>query len=173
MPVWRPAVWVTDPGRPDTTSSTRGPRNGPHTMAVGRCPSSRSSERQRRSHRRPDSRRTGGLGLRPWDSADGSSHAIMSRRGARGRDRCQSARRLLPRMAHALDHRDDPGSHRSPEHCRPAVTPWTSAADGLTGFVMLLTQNPETVILDLGLPDITGDRLLSMIRAASARSPSS
>ena len=47
-----------------------------------------------------------------------------------------------------------------------------SAADGLTGLQMLLTQNPETVILDLGLPDITGDRLLSMIRAASG-SPSS
>lgn len=42
-----------------------------------------------------------------------------------------------------------------------------SAADGLTGLQLLLTQNPEAVILDLGLPDISGDRLLSMIRAAS------
>ena len=71
-------------------------------------------------------------------------------------------------MVHVLIIEDDPG-------IRTAVTralqarghAVDSAADGLTGLQMLLTQNPETVILDLGLPDITGDRLLSMIRAAS------
>ncbi|MCU0278227.1 MAG: response regulator transcription factor [Candidatus Nanopelagicales bacterium] len=71
-------------------------------------------------------------------------------------------------MVHVLLIEDDPG-------IRTAVTrallarghAVDSAPDGLTGLQMLLTQDPETVILDLGLPDISGDRLLSMIRAAS------
>ena len=71
-------------------------------------------------------------------------------------------------MVHVLLIEDDPG-------IRTAVTrallarghAVDSAPDGLTGLQSLLTQNPETVILDLGLPDISGDRLLSMIRAAS------
>ena len=71
-------------------------------------------------------------------------------------------------MVHVLLIEDDPG-------IRSAVTrallarghAVDTAPDGLTGLQMLLTQNPETVILDLGLPDINGDRLLGMIRAAS------
>lgn len=71
-------------------------------------------------------------------------------------------------MVHVLVIEDDPG-------IRSAVTralqarghAVDSAADGLTGLQVMLTQNPETVILDLGLPDISGERLLGMIRAAS------
>lgn len=71
-------------------------------------------------------------------------------------------------MVHVLLIEDDPG-------IRSAVTrallasghAVDSAPDGLTGLQLLLTQNPETVILDLGLPDISGARLLGMIRAAS------
>jgi DNA-binding response OmpR family regulator len=71
-------------------------------------------------------------------------------------------------MVHVLLIEDDPG-------IRSAVTrnllsrghAVDSAPDGLTGLQALLTQDPEAVILDLGLPDITGERLLSMIRAAS------
>lgn len=71
-------------------------------------------------------------------------------------------------MVHILLIEDDPG-------IRSAVTrallsrghAVDSAADGLTGLQLMLTQNPETVILDLGLPDISGERLLGMIRAAS------
>lgn len=71
-------------------------------------------------------------------------------------------------MVHVLVIEDDPG-------IRTAVTrallarghAVDSAADGLTGLQVMLTQNPETVILDLGLPDISGERLLGMIRAAS------
>lgn len=71
-------------------------------------------------------------------------------------------------MVHVLLIEDDPG-------IRSAVTrsllarghAVDSAPDGLTGLQLMLTQNPEAVILDLGLPDISGDRLLGMIRAAS------
>ncbi len=69
---------------------------------------------------------------------------------------------------HVLLIEDDPG-------IRTAVTrallarghAVDTAPDGLTGLQSLLTQNPEAVILDLGLPDITGEQLLSMIRAAT------
>lgn len=71
-------------------------------------------------------------------------------------------------MVHVLLIEDDPG-------IRTAVTrallarghAVDSAPDGLTGLQSLLTQEPEAVILDLGLPDISGERLLTMIRAAS------
>ena len=71
-------------------------------------------------------------------------------------------------MVHVLLIEDDPG-------IRTAVTrsllarghAVDTAPDGLTGLQSLLTQNPEAVILDLGLPDITGEQLLSMIRAAT------
>ena len=71
-------------------------------------------------------------------------------------------------MVHVLLIEDDPG-------IRSAVTrnllsrghAVDSAADGLSGLQAMLTQDPEAVILDLGLPDISGERLLSMIRAAS------
>jgi len=71
-------------------------------------------------------------------------------------------------VVHVLLIEDDPG-------IRTAVTrallarghAVDTAPDGLTGLQSLLTQNPEAVILDLGLPDITGEQLLSMIRAAT------
>ena len=42
-----------------------------------------------------------------------------------------------------------------------------AAATGLDGLQALLAQAPDVIILDLGLPDINGDRLLGMIRAVS------
>ena len=33
-----------------------------------------------------------------------------------------------------------------------------SAATGLDGLQVMLTKQPEVVVLDLGLPDVAGDR---------------
>ena len=40
-----------------------------------------------------------------------------------------------------------------------------SAANGLDGLQLMLTGGPDVVVLDLGLPDVDGQRLLGMIRA--------
>src|SRR4051812_41960926 len=40
-----------------------------------------------------------------------------------------------------------------------------SAPTGLDGLQTLLTAGPDVVVLDLGLPDVGGERLLGMIRA--------
>jgi two-component system KDP operon response regulator KdpE len=42
-----------------------------------------------------------------------------------------------------------------------------SAGTGLDGLQQMLTGDPEVVVLDLGLPDVDGERLLGMIRAVS------
>jgi DNA-binding response OmpR family regulator len=42
-----------------------------------------------------------------------------------------------------------------------------SAANGLDGLQSMLTGAPDAIVLDLGLPDVTGERLLGMIRAVS------
>jgi DNA-binding response OmpR family regulator len=42
-----------------------------------------------------------------------------------------------------------------------------SAADAMTGLQHLLADPPDAVVLDLGLPDLPGERLLTMIRAVS------
>lgn len=42
-----------------------------------------------------------------------------------------------------------------------------AATNGLDGLQMMLTGEPEVIILDLGLPDVPGERLLGMIRAVS------
>lgn len=42
-----------------------------------------------------------------------------------------------------------------------------SAGSGLDGLQALLVGNPDAVVLDLGLPDVPGERLLGMIRAVS------
>lgn len=42
-----------------------------------------------------------------------------------------------------------------------------SAPNGLDGLQLMLTGEPEVIILDLGLPDVSGERLLGMIRAVS------
>ena len=72
-------------------------------------------------------------------------------------------------MVHVLIIEDDPGIRtaltRALQARGHAVD---SAPDGLGGLQSLLTQEPEAVILDLGLPDVSGERLLGMIRAASA-----
>ncbi|GAW49058.1 MULTISPECIES: response regulator transcription factor [unclassified Nocardioides] len=41
------------------------------------------------------------------------------------------------------------------------------AATGLAGLELVLTERPQTVLLDLGLPDVSGLALIGMIRAAS------
>jgi DNA-binding response OmpR family regulator len=42
-----------------------------------------------------------------------------------------------------------------------------SAGTGLDGLQVMLTGSPDAVVLDLGLPDVDGERLLGMIRAVS------
>lgn len=42
-----------------------------------------------------------------------------------------------------------------------------SAGDAMTGLQRLVSQPPDAVVLDLGLPDVPGERLLTMIRAVS------
>jgi DNA-binding response OmpR family regulator len=42
-----------------------------------------------------------------------------------------------------------------------------SAADAMSGLQRLVAEPPDVVVLDLGLPDVPGDRLLSMIRAVN------
>lgn len=42
----------------------------------------------------------------------------------------------------------------------------TEARDGMQGLESLLSSDPEVVLLDLGLPDIDGLTLISMMRAA-------
>ncbi len=43
-----------------------------------------------------------------------------------------------------------------------------SAPNGLDGLQQLLTGQPDVVVLDLGLPDVPGERILGMIRAVDA-----
>jgi DNA-binding response OmpR family regulator len=43
----------------------------------------------------------------------------------------------------------------------------TSAATGIAGLTSAVDDNPDVVVLDLGLPDIDGLRVLSMVRAVS------
>jgi two-component system, OmpR family, response regulator PrrA len=71
-------------------------------------------------------------------------------------------------VAHVLFIEDDPG-------IRGAVVrallgrghAVDSAGSGLDGLQAMLTGTPDVVVLDLGLPDVDGERLLGMIRAVS------
>ena len=71
-------------------------------------------------------------------------------------------------MAHVLIVEDDGGIRsaviRSLTARGHAVD---SATSGLDGLQAMLTQQPDVVILDLGLPDVPGERILGMIRAVS------
>ena len=42
-----------------------------------------------------------------------------------------------------------------------------TAATGMAGLELLLAEHPQVLLLDLGLPDVSGLTLISMIRAAS------
>jgi two-component system, OmpR family, KDP operon response regulator KdpE len=42
-----------------------------------------------------------------------------------------------------------------------------SAADAMAGLQQMVAAPPDAVVLDLGLPDLPGERLLTMIRAVS------
>ncbi len=42
-----------------------------------------------------------------------------------------------------------------------------SAGTGLDGLQSMLTGAPDVIVLDLGLPDVAGERLLGMVRAVS------
>ena len=42
-----------------------------------------------------------------------------------------------------------------------------SAADAMSGLQQLVAEPPDAVVLDLGLPDLPGERLLTMIRAVN------
>jgi DNA-binding response OmpR family regulator len=70
-------------------------------------------------------------------------------------------------VAHVLLIEDDPGIRTAVTralHSRGHAV--DSAATGLDGLQALLRDAPDVVILDLGLPDIGGERMLTMIRAA-------
>lgn len=71
-------------------------------------------------------------------------------------------------MAHVLVIEDDPGIRtaviRALTARGHAVDPATTGLDGLQ---TILSNDPEVVILDLGLPDVPGERLLGMIRSVS------
>jgi DNA-binding response OmpR family regulator len=43
----------------------------------------------------------------------------------------------------------------------------SSAATGMQGLAMAMDDRPDVVILDLGLPDVDGTRILQMLRAVS------
>lgn len=72
-------------------------------------------------------------------------------------------------MAHVLVIEDDPGIRaaviRALTARGHAVAP---ATNGLDGLQAILSTEPEVVILDLGLPDVPGERLLDMIRSVSS-----
>lgn len=71
-------------------------------------------------------------------------------------------------MAHVLVIEDDPGIRTAVMRALTARGHAVElATTGLDGLQMILTGNPEVVILDLGLPDVPGERLLGMIRSAS------
>jgi two-component system, OmpR family, KDP operon response regulator KdpE len=71
-------------------------------------------------------------------------------------------------VAHVLFIEDDPGIRGSVVRALlsrgHAVD---SAGSGLDGLQAMLTGAPDVVVLDLGLPDVDGERLLGMIRAVS------
>lgn len=46
-----------------------------------------------------------------------------------------------------------------------------TAATGLSGLELLLSTDPDVVLLDLGLPDVDGLALISMIRATASTVP--
>ena len=71
-------------------------------------------------------------------------------------------------MAHVLLIEDDAGIRTSVVralHGRGHAV--DSAGTGLDGLQVMLTGSPDVVVLDLGLPDVDGERLLGMIRAVS------
>ncbi|HEX6887612.1 MAG TPA: response regulator transcription factor [Candidatus Nanopelagicales bacterium] len=71
-------------------------------------------------------------------------------------------------MAHVLLVEDDPGIRTAVVralHARGHAV--DSAGTGLDGLQAMLTATPAVVVLDLGLPDVDGERLLGMIRAVS------
>ncbi len=71
-------------------------------------------------------------------------------------------------MAHVLLIEDDPGIRTAVIRSLTARGHAVDAATtGLDGLQMMLTQEPDVVILDLGLPDVSGERLLGMIRAVT------
>lgn len=70
-------------------------------------------------------------------------------------------------MAHVLFIEDDAGIRGAVVRALTARGHAVDvAATGLDGLQALLSGHPEVIVLDLGLPDVPGERLLSMIRAA-------
>ncbi len=71
-------------------------------------------------------------------------------------------------MAHVLLIEDDAGIRSSIVRALLARGHAVdSAGTGLDGLQGMLTGHPHVVVLDLGLPDVPGERLLGMIRAVS------
>lgn len=71
-------------------------------------------------------------------------------------------------MAHVVLIEDDPGIRSAVLRSLDANGHAAQAAvSGLDGLQLLLTEDPDVIILDLGLPDVPGERLLGMIRSVS------
>lgn len=71
-------------------------------------------------------------------------------------------------MAHVLLVEDDPGIRTAVVRALLGRGHAVDAAgNGLDGLQAMLTGGPDVVVLDLGLPDVAGERLLGMIRAIS------
>ncbi len=69
-------------------------------------------------------------------------------------------------VVHVLLIEDDPGIRTALSRALTARGHAVqSAPNGLDGLQLLLKSAPEVVVLDLGLPDVNGERLLGMIRA--------
>jgi DNA-binding response OmpR family regulator len=78
------------------------------------------------------------------------------------------AGRTVSRVTHVLVIEDDPAIRgslvRSLSGRGHAVS---SAASGLGGLEQVLNEHPDVVLLDLGLPDVDGHTVLTMLRSVS------
>lgn len=71
-------------------------------------------------------------------------------------------------MAHVLFIEDEPGIRTAIVRALLARGHAVDTApNGLAGLQGMLSGQPDVVVLDLGLPDVPGERLLGMIRAVS------
>lgn len=72
-------------------------------------------------------------------------------------------------MSRVLVVEDDPAIGRLLRHSlTDAGNLVTVAPDGSSGLTMAVAEQPDVVLLDLGLPDVDGQQVLRMLRAVSA-----
>ena len=75
----------------------------------------------------------------------------------------------VPGMSRVLVVEDDPAIGRLLRHSLVAVGHAVMVApDGTSGLSLAVTEQPDVVLLDLGLPDLDGQQVLRMLRAVSS-----